>query len=221
MKYRVLVAMLVVAGVASLAFGQTPESRQSASPTSNQYRLRIMEPAEGAIVTGRTVSIVLAPLPPLPEGTSVNPAERKDALRPTFQIWVDGKDYGNLPSNQNVFTATDLAFGPHKIVVAAKNNAGELIDRKELSFSTVETASTATASQPVAPAPSEAPVMAGEPSDRPAPAPVIPPAPPAPATTTYSTSNETLPTTATAHPSAALGGLVLVALGLALRRRNR
>ena len=123
MKSRILLVLLAV-GVASLAIAQTPESTQSASPTSNQYRIRIAEPMEGSTVTGSTVSIVLVAPPPASEGTSVSVEERKDALRPTFQIWVDGKDYGNLPSNQNVFTASDLTPGPHTIVVAAKQQRG-------------------------------------------------------------------------------------------------
>jgi hypothetical protein len=40
---------------------------------------------------------------------------------PIFQIWVDGKNMGNLPGGSNVFYARDLSYGPHKIVVMAKN----------------------------------------------------------------------------------------------------
>ena len=58
MKTRILLVLLAV-GVASLGLAQTPESKQSSSPTSNQYRIRIAEPIEGSTITGRTVNIVL------------------------------------------------------------------------------------------------------------------------------------------------------------------
>lgn len=218
MKHRVLVTTLLAVGVASLALGQTPDSRQSASPTSNQYRLRIIEPMEGATVTGSTVNIVIAPQTAAPTGTSVIPAERADALRPTLQIWVDGKDYGNLPSDQNVFTASTLTPGPHTVVIAAKNNAGELIDRKELKFTSVESA---TADVPAAPVESTTMTSEASPQAAPAEPPASSPAVSNEATSNPSTSErETLPATATAHPTAALGGLALVGLGLALLRRR-
>ncbi|MFN2387245.1 MAG: LPXTG cell wall anchor domain-containing protein [Thermoanaerobaculia bacterium] len=218
MKTRILLALLAVGG-ASVAVAQTPESKQSASPTSNQYRIRIAEPMQGATITGRTVNIVVVDPAAVPAGTSVSPEERKDSLRPTFQIWVDGKDYGNLPADQNVFTATDLAPGPHTIVVAAKNNAGELIDRTELKFTTVE----ASAAAPASPATGTTAEIAPPPPPPPAPAPVEPvPAEPMASEepSPVTAESDTLPATATAHPAAALGGLALMGLGLALRRRR-
>jgi LPXTG-motif cell wall-anchored protein len=220
MKTRILLVLLAV-GVASLGLAQTPESKQSSSPTSNQYRIRIAEPMEGSTITGRTVNVVLVNPATVPPGTSVSPEERKDATRPTFQIWVDGKDYGNLPTDQNVFTATDLAPGAHTIVVAAKNNAGELIDRTELKFTTVEAAAAAPAAPAtgttaeIAPPPPPAAPAAPAPVE---PAPAAPMASEAPAPVTA--ESDTLPSTATAHPAAALGGFALLGLGLALRRRR-
>jgi LPXTG-motif cell wall-anchored protein len=143
-----------------------------------------------------------------------------DAMTPTFQIWVDGKDYGNLPTGQNVFTAHDLSFGPHKIVVAAKNTAGEVVDRKEINVTTVTTSSMTTHPQTdqVQPA-AAAPVAAAPP---PAPEPVraqAPPPAPAPAAQA-SAPLASLPQTATSYPAAAVGGLGLLITGILLSRRR-
>jgi len=219
MKHRILASFLLAVGVASLAAAQTPESKQSASPTSNQYRIRVTEPMEGATVTGTTVNIVIAPPPAVPAGTSVNPAAQRDSMRPTIQIWVDEKDYGNLPSDQNVFTATNLSPGAHTVVIVAKNNAGELIDRKELTFTSVEgMAASAPSTQTETTMTSEpAPPASTVAESAPAPA-----APSQPSRASEESERESLPATATAYPTAAVGGLALVALGLALvRRRSR
>ncbi|HYT32900.1 MAG TPA: hypothetical protein VEO37_09925, partial [Thermoanaerobaculia bacterium] len=80
--------------------------------------------------------MVVAAVPASSPGTSVAPKEREDALKPTFQVWVDGKDMGNIPPGSNVLAVTTAGYGPHKIVVAAKNTAGELIDRREISVTT-------------------------------------------------------------------------------------
>lgn len=217
MLRKTILSAVLVLGVSAWAIAQT-ESRQSNSPTTSAYRLQILEPLEGATITGPNVTIVMAK-PNVPSGGTVNEAERKDALTPTFQVWVDGKDYGNLPIGQNVFTTSDLSYGPHTAVVAAKNTAGELVGRVELKFTTIERiASTTTSSETMSTtertemAPAPAPIAAPPPA--PEPAPVVASEP---EMTTADSS--TLPATGTDYPLAALAGLGLVAAGLSLRRR--
>lgn len=219
MKRKALLTCLLALGLAAAASAQTGKSLQySNSPTDTDYRLTIIEPKEGATIVGKDVNIVLG-LPTVPEGNKPQSApsdlKQKEMSTPIFQVWVDGKNMGNLPGGTNVFYARDLSYGPHKIVVMAKNASGELVDRKEISVTTVEKAGsvamTQTQSTVVEPAPAPAP---------PAPraevsAPPPPPAPPPPAPVETS-----LPHTATAYPLAAAAGLLLVLAGLALRTRS-
>jgi hypothetical protein len=208
MKRHVVFSLSLAFGLAALASGQTGKSLQySNAPTDTDYRMTIVEPKPGATIVGKDVNIVLG-LPTVPPGnkkqSEASDLKQKDMNTPIFQIWVDGKNYGNLPGGTNVFYARDLSYGPHKIVVMAKNASGELVDRKEISVTTVETAGSVAMTQRAAPAPEPAP----------APAPVEPaPAPPAPSYTS-------LPQTATAYPLAGLAGLLLIGAGIALRHRS-
>lgn len=201
MKRQIFLSLLLGLGLAATAAAQTGKSLQySNAPTDTDYRMTIVEPKQGATIVGKDVNIVLG-IPDVPPGNKVQSRaqdlKQRDMNTPIFQIWVDGKDYGNLPIGQNVFYARDLSYGPHKIVVMAKNTAGELVDRKEISVTTVEQASSVAVSQ-TQPAP-------------PAPAPALAPAPAAPTETT-------LPQTASPYPLLALSGVALLAVGIALRR---
>ena len=194
--------------LAVVASAQTGKSlTMSNAPTDQDYRMTIIEPKPGAVIVGKDVNIILG-LPPLPQGNKSQSAasDRKEQQMntPVFQIWVDGKNMGNLPGGTNVFYARDLSYGPHKIVVMAKNTAGELVDRKEISVTTTETAGTVSMTQaPAAVAPA------------PAPAPVVVETAPAPPVPEYTS----LPHTATAYPLAAAAGFLLLAAGIALRSK--
>jgi LPXTG-motif cell wall-anchored protein len=207
----VWVLAVVVFACSATMSAQLPTSQQSNSPTSNEYRMRVSEPIEGATIRGNEFNVVVGAAPAAPSGTSVAPNERKDSLKPTIQVWVDGKDFGNIPPETNVLAVRTAGYGPHKIVVAAKNTAGELIDRKEIS---VITAAPVIAEAPPAPAP--VPQTRIEPA--PAPPPPAPAAaePPAP----YTSESSTLPKTGSSAPRAALLGMGLIAGGLMLRRRR-
>jgi hypothetical protein len=179
----------------------------SNAPTDQDYRMTIIEPKPGAVIVGKDINIILG-LPPLPQGNKSQSAasdlKEQQMNTPIFQIWVDGKNMGNLPGGTNVFYARDLSYGPHKIVVMAKNTAGELVDRKEISVTTTETAGSVSMTQTntaVAPAPAPAPMVVES-----------APAPPAPEYTA-------LPHTATAYPLAAAAGFLLLAAGVALRSK--
>lgn len=203
MNRHIFLSLLIAFGLAALASGQTG-GKYSDAPSDKDYRMTILEPKPGATIVGKDVNLVIG-LPPVPPGNRPHSAAEDLKLRdmntPIFQIWVDGKDFGNLPGGQNVFYARDLSYGPHKFVVAAKNIAGDLVDRKEISVTTVETAGSVAVTQSAAPAPAP-PAVASAPA----------PAPPAP-------SDTSLPQTATAYPLAAMAGLLLLGAGIALRRR--
>jgi hypothetical protein len=207
MKRQILSFGLLI-GLAAVASAQTGKSlTMSNAPTDQDYRMTIVEPKSGATIVGKDVSIILG-LPNLPEGNKSQSAasdlKERDMNTPIFQIWVDGKNMGNLPGGTNVFYARDLSYGPHKIVVMAKNTAGELVDRKEISVTTAETAGAVSMSQSA----TAAPVA-------PAPAPMVVESAPAPPAPDYTS----LPHTATAYPLAAGVGFLLLGAGIALRKK--
>ncbi len=205
---RHIFSFVLVLGLAAVASAQTGKSlTMSNAPTDQDYRMTIIEPKPGATIVGKDINIILG-LPPLPQGNKSQSAasdkKEQQMNTPVFQIWVDGKNMGNLPGGTNVFYARDLSYGPHKIVVMAKNTAGELVDRKEISVTTTETAGVISMTQApaaVAPAPAPAPMVVES-----------APAPPAPEYTS-------LPHTATAYPLAAAAGFLLLAAGIALRSK--
>jgi LPXTG-motif cell wall-anchored protein len=209
MRSKGFLLAAVALGVAALCFAQGKP--YSTAPTDADYRLTIREPLNGATITGSEVQVVMS-LPWVPDSSQAAiPKERADVMTPVFQIWVDGKDYGNLPGGQNVFVARDLSYGEHKIVVAAKNISGNVVDRKEIKVTTVPP-KVAVSQTDQAPPPR--PVAAVAPPPPPPPAPVAaPPPPPEPP--------PALPQTGTAYPGALVGGLGLILAGLALSRRRR
>jgi LPXTG-motif cell wall-anchored protein len=207
MKRKTSILLALAIGMAAWASAQLPGG-YSNSPTDKSLRLTVVEPLEGATITGKDVRIVLGQ-PRVPEGQSVQTDKRKDELTPIYQVWVDGKDQGNIPAGQNVYVVRDLSFGPHQLVIAAKNTAGELVDRKEISITTVEamagSSSTSTQESTTEP-PAAAP-----------PEPAAPPPPePKPA---YTAETEQLPKTGTDYPLMALAGAALLGAGFALRRK--
>jgi LPXTG-motif cell wall-anchored protein len=201
--------------LAVTALAQQPPLKQSGGPTSDEARIRIVEPTEGAVLVGNDFNLVIRDQQ-FPSGTAMSADAQRDAVRPIYQLFVDDKDQGNVSMTNNVVAVHTTSFGPHKIVLLAKNGAGQVIDRKELNVTTQEgTATASTTSQPetttmsrVAPAPA-APVAAA-----PAPEPVTSTAPPA------SASSRTLPATGTQYPAAAVAGVLLLATGAVIRRRR-
>lgn len=196
--------------LAVVASAQTGKSlTMSNAPTDQDYRMTIIEPKPGAVIVGKDVNIILG-LPTLPQGnkkqSTASDLKEQQMNTPIFQIWVDGKNMGNLPGGTNVFYARDLSYGPHKIVVMAKNTAGELVDRKEISVTTAETAGAISMTQTN---------TVVEPAPAPAPAPMVVESAPAPPAPEYAS----LPHTATAYPLAAAAGFLLLAAGIALRSK--
>jgi hypothetical protein len=210
MKRSIFLSLILSVGLAAIASAQSGIKGLSVSnaPTDQDYRLTIVEPQPGATIVGKNINIVLG-LPSVPEGNRPQSAasddKKRDMNTPIFQIWVDGNDMGNLPGGTNVFYAKDLSYGPHKIVVAAKNTAGELVDRAEISVTNVETAGSVSVTHSAAAVPAYAP-----------PPPVAQSAPaPAPPAQVYAS----LPHTASSYPLAAAAGFLLLGAGIALRAK--
>jgi LPXTG-motif cell wall-anchored protein len=200
--------------LAATALAQQPPLKQSGGPTSDEARIRIVEPSEGAVLVGNDFNLVIQDQQ-FPSGTAVSADAQRDAVRPVYQLFVDDKDQGNVPMANNVVAVHTTTFGPHKVILLAKNGAGQVIDRKELNVVTSE----GTAAASAAPAQPETATMT-----RVAPAPAAPvAAPPAPepvSAPSMTASSETLPTTGTGYPAAAIAGVALFATGAVLRRRR-
>ena len=139
-------------------------------------------------------------------------------------MYLDNDQKAVLDAEMNTVTIDNVPAGKHKLVLIAKNPSGEVVDRKEINF-------TSTASMAAA-ATSESPAVVAAPPPAPAPAPVAAPPPPVRQETTVvattdelepATSDipETLPQTASLLPLAALAGAGLLGAGAALRLRRR
>jgi LPXTG-motif cell wall-anchored protein len=224
---RILLAVAMIAGLGTAAALAQNADPNTAAPTKNDYRMRVIEPASGAVVAGDTVRVVV--------DTRVMPevgSEKKDVNsmpRPDVQVFLDNEVKGTLKAEQNALTIENVPAGEHKLVFVATNRSGEIIDRQEIPFRS-EAAVSARASAPAAPAP--APVAAPAPPPAPAPAysapapapravEAPPPAPPAYSAQSRTTSTETmttLPQTASNDPLLLVAGLALIGAGLLARR---
>jgi hypothetical protein len=150
------VAVLAVSTFAAVALGQNAD-KNTAGPTKNDYRLKVMEPAEGAAITGPTVRVVV--------DTNVREQindERVDVNsmpRPIVDVWLDGTRRGTMKDAQNVIEIDNVSPGPHKLAIVAKNKANEIIDKKEINFtssgSTVVEGANSSGTTPANPAPAD------------------------------------------------------------------
>lgn len=233
-RSRIFTVSLVAAGLAlaGLALGQNADPN-SAGPTKNDYRLRVVEPAEGAMIKGDSIQVVVD-LRPFPEVG----AERRDVNsmpRPRVDIFLDNDNKGTLQEGQNVMTVDAVTSGAHKLVILAKNMSGEVIDRKEINFTAEPRTAVAQSSVETYHAPATTDTQASVPPPRapepPARVQAPPPPPPAPApaasmpredTTATSTARlqTTLPETASSTPLLGAAGIGLILTGLAIRRRG-
>ena len=190
-----------VLGLAAAAFVWAQNANvYGGGPTHNDYRLKIMQPVEGATVTGPTVQVIVNT-----EIQGDNDVRRdvNTMPRPDVQVFLDDSRQGRMRDENNIVTLENVTPGPHKLTFLAINRAGEVFDRKEISFVAVAPPAqppNVTVYKP-RPVPPTAPV----------PAAVPPPAPPAPAPVE-------MPKTATADPLYAAAGLALIAGGLLARR---
>ena len=202
-----LIAALALFAVAGLAVAQNAD-QNTGGPTKNTLKLRLLEPLEGASITGDSVRVAVDynhDIFGTGQGTKFGEA---NFPQPRFDIFLDNTLKTTLKGTEaNTTVLEAVPAGAHKIVVVAKNVSGEVIDRKEVKITTSPSVVVE-----AAPAPAPAPVQAYQPP--PAPAPVYQPAPAPPAPV-----EAALPTTASSAPRIALLGLALVAVGLLVGRK--
>ena len=198
-SFRWISLILLMFAVAGFALAQNAD-QNTAAPTKNDYKLRVVQPMEGATITGHNVQVVV--------DTEI-PAERdvrhdiNSMPHPFVDVFIDDLFKGTMRGDENVVNVANVAPGPHTIVLLAKNVSGEIIDREVIHVVTVLPPKPVV-EQPVAPAPAYVPPP-------PAPAPSIEPPAPMPV-------EQKLPPTGTSDPLLAVAGLVLLAGGFAVRR---
>ena len=217
------VALLVLGLASSLALGQNADMN-GAGPTRNDYRLRVIEPAEGATIAGPRVQVsVNLEIPGQPADERRN---GNTMPQPSVVVFLDDERRGDLKDLDNVLTLDDVTPGKHSIKLLAMNKAGEVIDRKVIRFESTP-ASAAVAENRLRPMPASNPSSERErepvlqPAAMPKAEPVAKPAEPILPTETSAdrASGRALPKTGTGYPLAAAAGLALVVTGLVLRRR--
>jgi len=247
-RMRTMIAALAVVATASLALAQNAD-KNSAGPTKNDYRLKVVEPREGSTVNGSTVRVVVDTRIPAEIGT-----EKRDVNsmpRPMVDVFLDNTNKGSLKEEQNVIEIDAVSPGVHKLVLVAKNMSGEIIGRQEVNFTSAaastqissnpapdtststytapkdndQAMSSSTASTYTAPAPAPAPAPQSSSSTYTAPQSTTSSTYTAPSTSSKMTSStsstrSTLPKTATSDPLVAGAGLALLIGGYALRRRQ-
>ena len=143
-RMRTTIAAIAVAATASLALAQNAD-KNTAGPTKNDYRLKVVEPREGATVNGSTVRVVVDTRIPAEIGT-----EKRDVNsmpRPQIDVFLDNTNKGTLKEEQNVIEVAGVDAGAHKLVLVAKNMSGEIIGRQEINF-TSTASSTAMSANP-------------------------------------------------------------------------
>lgn len=206
-----LIVTLASLAVATALFAQNADPN-TGGPTKNTLKLKLMEPAEGASISGSSVRVTVDynhEIFGAGQGTRFGEA---NFPQPRFDVYLDNSLKATLKGTEsNTATIENVPPGKHKIAVVALNVSGEVIDRKEVGVTTTEATTVMAEKNTIvetAPAPAPPP---------PAPAPSYePPAPAPPAPT-----ETTLPTTASIFPRLALLGLALVAGGLILGRQAR
>jgi len=140
-RTRFAVAAFVAGAFAAVAFGQNAD-KNSAGPTKNDYRLRVVEPAEGGVIAGSTVRVVVNTEIPGEAGDT-----RRDVNsmpRPDVDVFLDNELKGTMRDAQNVLEIESVTAGPHNLVLLAKNRANEIIDRKAIQFSSTASATAST-----------------------------------------------------------------------------
>ena len=215
-KTTSLIVGMALFAVAGMAVAQNAD-QNTGGPTRNTLQLRLIEPAEGATITGDSVRVTVDynhKLFGAGQGTHFGDANFPQAR---FDVYLDNSLKTSLKGTEsNTVTIDRVPAGTHKIAVVVLNVSGEVIDRKEVSVTTSPTVvaeSTTGSSMAMAPRP-EPPAPAPAPAPAPSTYQAAPAPPPAPMETT-------LPQTASASPRLALLGLALVAGGLLIGRKGR
>jgi len=230
-RTKLAIAGAVMGVLAAIALGQNADKNTS-GPTRNDYQLGVVEPAEGATVTGSTVHVYVNTEVREQIGDPENPRRDVNSMpRPDVDVFLDGTLQGTLHAEKNVLDIQNVAPGPHKLTFLAKNRSNEIIDRKETHFSAVTavaentttttesttTSSVSTEPPPPAPAPS---TYSAPPPPAPAPSTYSAPPPPVPPASTYS-APPAMPKTASHDGELAIAGGALLLAAFWLRRSSR
>jgi hypothetical protein len=205
------IAVLALFAVAGMAVAQNAD-QNSGGPTKNTLKLRLVEPVEGASITGTSVRVAVDYNKTVfGTGTGTKFGEA-NFPQPRFDVYVDNTLRVTLKGSEtNTAVIDNVPAGTHKIAVVALNVSGEIIDRKEVSVTNSAMVVAEGATTTMAP-PAPAPAPAYQPA--PAPAPVYQPAPAPPAPV-----EAPPPTPASSAPRTALPSLALVAAGLLIGRK--
>jgi hypothetical protein len=214
-------ALLLIAGVAS---AQNAD-QNTGGPTKNTLRLRLVEPREGAQISGSSIRVTVDYNRTLfgeGKGSSFGNANYP---QPRFDIYVDNSLKQTLKGGEtNVADIQNVAPGKHKVAVVAKNVSNEIIDRAEVSVTNMEAAMTSSDTSASKPPVSDSTASTySSPAATTAPEPAPPKAEPAPvasAAPAPAPAHRRLPRTASPAPAAAALGLALVAAGLWVSRRG-
>jgi LPXTG-motif cell wall-anchored protein len=202
-----IAASLLATGV---ALGQNAD-QNTGGPTKNTLGMRVVEPTEGAAITGDVIRVAVGyNTESFATGQGTRFGE-PNFPQPRFDVYLDNVLKTTLKGTEsNVATLTGVAPGSHKIVVVALNVSGEVIDRKEIEVKTVPVVAEK-AIEPVKPAaePVKPEVVAPPP-----PAPVAVEPPPI-------AEKKALPKTASPYAALALAGAALLTTGLLLARKLR
>jgi LPXTG-motif cell wall-anchored protein len=212
-----LIIASILFAAAGMVIAQNADPN-TGGPTKNTLKLRLVEPAEGATISGNTVRVTVGynnQAFAAGQGTRFGDA---NFPQPRFDVYVDNSLKATLKGTEfNTATIDNVSPGSHKIAVVALNVSGEVIDRKEIAITTTSATTMAentASSSSISTAPAPAPMVKREAPAPPAPAPSSYEPAPAPA----ASMGTTLPHTASSLPTLALMGLVLVAVGLLLGR---
>jgi LPXTG-motif cell wall-anchored protein len=200
---RLLLSILLLLSVAVFAAAQNAD-KNSAGPTKNDYRLRLVQPLEGAKITGSTVQVVVDTTIPAERDTKV---DVNSMPRPRIDVFLD-EVYQATMGDTNVVDLERVSYGPHTVTLLAKNMSGEVIDRKVVDVYAMAPPAPPVVARPSAPQPVVAPP--------PPPAPAPPPAEPFPVVAQE--EPRTMPKTGTSDGLVAIAGLVLLAGGIVVRR---
>ena len=210
-----LIAAVFLAFAGSLLAQNADQN--TGGPTKNTLRLRLTEPVEGATITGSSVRVSVDwNQKGFGQGQGTKFGEA-NFPQPRFDIFLDSTLKETLKGTEkNVTTVENVSPGSHKIVVLAKNVSGEVIDRKEVGFTTVA-AESATTTMTTAQASERIERARRAACGRFAPAPearTYEAPPPAP-------QERVLPKTASEAPLFAFAGLGLIGAGLLIGRKGR
>ena len=149
---RLIQAALLTFLCAGVAFAQNAGDK-TGGPTRNDYRLRVVQPADGSTVIGDRFQVIVDTEIPSERDTR---QDVNSMPRPDVDVFLDGLFRETMRDEKNVVDMYDVQPGPHTIVLLALNRSREIIDRKEIHVEVV--------APPVAQAPRPAPVRVPPPA---------------------------------------------------------